>query len=286
MENDYEALDVDYGEGTEPPASPSFLAFFFLFLLVCLLTVLSQVGGLLLCASQPLLRGVHRKLRPSIGGPLATTTAAMLFGFLMATFSFFLIPALAPALGRVPLPCSSAESETLRPATKWTCFFNRHYVLPDVRSRLLAVAKAQKSVRYLDASFPFGTLTPLLPHLGHRDGREVDLAFVWADQPEPPSPIGYGVYDGPAPGEPVPCAAPDRPHRLRWDFAWLQQSYPGSRIDIVRTRDLIDAVLASRKTRKLFVEPHLAARMALSDPRVAFQGCDAARHDDHFHVAF
>ncbi len=284
MENDYEATDVDYGEGTEPPASPSFFVLFLLFLLVCLLTALSQVGGLLLCAAIPLLRGVHRKLRPSIGSVLATTTAAMLFGFLMATFSFFLIPAIAPAFGRVPLPCSTAESEALRPATKWTCYFNRHYVLPDVRKRLLAVAKAQKSVRYLDAGFPFGSLTPLLPHLGHRDGREVDLAFAWAGEAEPPSPFGYGVYDGPAPGEPVPCAG--RPHRLRWDFAWLQDRYRGSRVDILRTRDLVDGVLASPKTRKLFVEPHLAARMVLSDPRVAFQGCDAARHDDHFHVAF
>jgi hypothetical protein len=35
---------------------------------------------------------------------------------------------------------------------------------------------------------------------------------------------------------------------------------------------------------KIFVEPPLAAQLGLSDPKIRFQGCRAARHDDHIHI--
>ena len=35
---------------------------------------------------------------------------------------------------------------------------------------------------------------------------------------------------------------------------------------------------------KVFVEPHLAQRLNVSGSVIRFQGCRAARHDDHIHV--
>jgi hypothetical protein len=35
---------------------------------------------------------------------------------------------------------------------------------------------------------------------------------------------------------------------------------------------------------RVFIEPYLAKRLGVSSPRLRFQGCGAARHDDHVHV--
>jgi hypothetical protein len=39
--------------------------------------------------------------------------------------------------------------------------------------------------------------------------------------------------------------------------------------------------------RRVFIEPHLKARLDLARlSKVRFAGCRAARHDDHIHVDF
>jgi hypothetical protein len=35
---------------------------------------------------------------------------------------------------------------------------------------------------------------------------------------------------------------------------------------------------------RVFIEPYLAARLGVASPVLGFQGCRAARHDDHIHV--
>ncbi len=35
---------------------------------------------------------------------------------------------------------------------------------------------------------------------------------------------------------------------------------------------------------KVLLEPHLVRRLGLSSPLLRFQGCRAARHDDHLHL--
>ena len=35
---------------------------------------------------------------------------------------------------------------------------------------------------------------------------------------------------------------------------------------------------------KDFIEPHLAKRLGATTSKIRFQGCKAARHDDHIHV--
>jgi hypothetical protein len=39
------------------------------------------------------------------------------------------------------------------------------------------------------------------------------------------------------------------------------------------------------KVDTIFIEPYLAARLGVqASPALGFQGCRAARHDDHIHV--
>ncbi|KIT14546.1 hypothetical protein [Jannaschia aquimarina] len=35
---------------------------------------------------------------------------------------------------------------------------------------------------------------------------------------------------------------------------------------------------------KVFLHPHLVARLDAADPKIRFQGCRAARHDDNIHL--
>ena len=178
-----------------------------------------------------------------------------------------------------------------------TCVLNRHYATPAVRAELMRIADRLATdfpgarVSYLDAAFPFLDGVPLPPHLTHRDGRKVDIAlfFVAPDSGRPlpghaPSPIGYWGYVPPRPGEPSPCAGRDS--WLRWDFAWLQPLLPESELDAARTRALVQRLAASPRVVRIFLEPHLRQRLAVLHPKVRFQGCAAARHDDHIHVSF
>ena len=44
------------------------------------------------------------------------------------------------------------------------------------------------------------------------------------------------------------------------------------------------SVSARFKVERIFIEPYLAARLGVSSDVLGFQGCRAARHDDHIHI--
>ena len=67
---------------------------------------------------------------------------------------------------------------------------------------------------------------------------------------------------------------------LTWWFALLFRR----RLEPRRTTALMRGLLHDPRTAKVFLEPALAAELGLSDPHLRFQGCRAARHDDHIHV--
>ena len=144
-------------------------------------------------------------------------------------------------------------------------------------------------VTILEGSFPFFDGFPLPPHLSHHDGRKVDLAFFYRERATgqrrlegSPSPIGYFHFQQPRPGDVVPCAGRFTP--LRWDFAWLQPDEPAWILDEERTRAMILWLKERPEVARVFIEPHLAQRLGVSGGKVRFQGCQAARHDDHLHV--
>ena len=143
-------------------------------------------------------------------------------------------------------------------------------------------------VTILEGSFPFFDGFPLPPHLSHHDGRKVDLAYFYRDasgQPiarGSPSPIGYFHFQQPRSGDREPCAGRFTP--LRWDFGWLQPKAPAWVLDEERTRAMILWLKARPEVTRIFIEPHLADRLGVGGGKVRFQGCQAARHDDHLHV--
>jgi hypothetical protein len=220
------------------------------------------------------------------------------FAVLYLIVTFLLVPLLARRFGRVPLPVRGTVHVV--PLTVWTCLLNRHYVKPALRESLYLAARQLHAafpgtrVAYLDANFPFFDGFPLWAHLSHNDGNKLDLAFFYREartgEPLPgraPSPIGYGVYEGPAPGEinaSADCAA-----RGYWQYGLMGHLVPqghqeAMRFDASRTRKLIGLLTAQPGVGKLFIEPHLKTRLRLRSGKIRFHGCGAVRHDDHIHI--
>ena len=133
-------------------------------LAVALLTLLTQVGGVLLLACW-----FAARRKPA--------RALALFAMSYAALTVLVLPLVAPRFGRVALPCRAAGELPLRSASLGFCALNRHYVRPELRARLETLARELEArhpgsvVHTLDAGFPLGG--PLLPHLGHHDGRPV-----------------------------------------------------------------------------------------------------------------
>ena len=227
------------------------------------LTMISQVGGLAWLAALP-----FRRFWLAFG-----LAYGLLWG---ATFM------LAPPSGRVALPCIGGGP--LRSQSLLYCALNRHYVTPKLHALASDLARAMAAKHpgtvtlTLDAGFPFGRL-PLLPHLSHDDGEKLDIALYWADHPgRSKSPIGYwGYADG----------AGDCPNRwadLRWDMATLNTILPDWPLDRPRMTTALEWLASDPRTGKILIEPHIPQSLNLPHPKIRFQGCRAARHDDHIHL--
>ncbi len=192
----------------------------------------------------------------------------------------------APLLGRVPLPCGG---ETLRMQSPLYCAMLRNFVTPD----LLAVAQEAADrvaaefpgtvTLALDGGFPFLDGMPLVPHLSHGDDEKLDFAFYYRDEAgylagRTASWLGYFAFERGAETCPPAWAT------LRWDMGWFQPLVRDLELEPERTAALIRALAADPRVAKVFVEPPLAARLGLAGDKLRFQGCRAARHDDHVHI--
>lgn len=252
-------------------------------LAVVLLTALTQVGGIILLLA--LVLGRLFRWRGLI--------TAGIFILAYAAATLFVVPPLAAAGGRVPLPCAG---EPLR-ALPVLCVLNRHYVEPrlltlaDTLAGDVAEAFPGTVTVALDANFPLLNGFPLLPHLSHDDGRKLDLSYFYADAAgtylpgSTRSPIGYWAFEVPGPGEEASC--PDTWLTARWDMAALQPLFPALPLEPGRTRFALQWLFdkgPSFGLERVFVEPYLAERLGVSSPLLGFQGCRAARHDDHIHL--
>lgn len=261
-------------------------------LLVVVLTALTQIGGLILVLAWLATRIWWRR-----SGRLIPTI--VLFCVTYAVVSVWIVPPLAAAGGRQALPCSLQDDAPVRPQSLLYCILNRHYASPRVAEMLDALAADLSQsypgiqVAYLDASFPFFDGFPMPPHLSHDDGRKIDLPLYYRNDLGPPSavltpsPIGYFGFEQPRPGDPQPCAGRNDLITLRWDFDWLQDLLPTRSLDEVATASLVRWFVVNAEAygvERVLLEPHLQRRLAVEDALVRFQGCRAARHDDHIHV--
>lgn len=265
-------------------------------ILFCLLTVLTQVGGLVY-----LLSILTRKWTDNwtSNNYLKTTYRLTSFLTLYCLTTFLIVPLIAKPLGRVPLPL--IETNHLQPLNILTCFLNRNYVRPELRQMAFEVSSAMNrnfpgtTVNYLDANFPFIDKFPLIPHLSHNDGKKLDLSFCYRDsktnQPtnECPSFIGYGICEEPRPNEKNTadfCA--DKGY---WQYSFMtkvisQDNKQDFTFDNDKTRELVDLFATHPNIGKVFIEPHLKTRLNLTSDKIRFHGCQAVRHDDHIHVQY
>lgn len=198
-----------------------------------LLTLLTQIGGAVLWVTLPLLEFLGRVTR-RFGRGAAWIAPGVGFLAVYALAALVVVPPLAAPYSRQPLRCFGSADQPYAASSMLFCAANRHYASPAVHRLMVRVGREVAArypgsvVTYLDAGFPFLDGFPLLPHLSHRNGRTVDLAFFYRDaangrriQHGGGWPLGYWVFAPSRPGPP----------------------------QVVR-----------------------------------FQGCRAARHDDHAHV--
>ncbi|MGK9170401.1 hypothetical protein KXR53_29150 [Inquilinus limosus] len=264
----------------------------FFLLAVAILTMVSQIGGAVLIVAWlgSRLLPPQRRLR--------SLAVVVLFAVLYSAATLVVVPPLAALAGRVPLPCRAEPGRPVAAGHPLYCLLNRNYVDPRLVPLLDALAAAMDRAHpgtvtlYLDAGFPFLDGMPLAPHLSHDDGRKLDLAFFYTDPDggyRPSllrSPIGYWAFEQPGPGDPLPCTEP-RWLTLRWDMTLLQGLYLDRPLEPERTRTALAWLLAEGPRfglEKILLEPHLVQRFGLSSPLLRFQGCRAARHDDHLHL--
>jgi hypothetical protein len=245
-------------------------------LIVSLLSLLTQIGGVAYLAALPATWRWRRVSRWRHTAYLATATVVI-----YAVASIAIVPPLAAQFGRVRIPCATST---------WVgCVLNRTYARPqlaeliDMLNMRLAHDYPGSRVTVLDAGFPFFDGFPLPPHLSHHDGRKVDLAYFYRDARPiargSPSPVGYFHYQQPRAGDHEPCVGRITP--LRWDFAWLQPKEPAWVLDEERARAMVLWLKGRPEVTRILIEPHLAQRLGVSGGKVRFQGCFAARHDDH-----
>lgn len=266
------------------------LRFTFHALIAVILTLLTQIGGIAYLLALAAARAIGTRRFPA-------RLALFLLIYAGASFAAGLA---APMFGRVPLSCLSGAADRLVVRSPIYCALNRNYVTPEVRDLAKALA-AHMDQQFpgtitvaLDANFPFMNGFPLLPHLSHTDGRKLDFAYYYKDADGnflngvTRSPIGYFAFEEPAPGDELPCAGRYDWLTTRWDFDALQPLFPAYGIEKQRTSAAIAWLTTEGVSRfrleKIFIEPHLKNALGITDTHVRFQGCRAARHDDHLHI--
>lgn len=254
-----------------------------LVLLALVMTMLTQVGGILLLGG-----GIAGWwfLRQRMTGKRAFWTGAAvcyLAGLLV------IVPLLARPFGRQSLPWFATSKLPLRPRSLIYPLTFRNYAKPELIEILKrnSVSFAKKNpgakVDYLDACFPFPGV-PMLPHLSHKDGKKVDLCFVYKDRESgcptrSPSAIGYWIYEQPRSFDKSYPA-----NLLRWDMSWIQGLNRHRVLDEPKSRELIAQFSRESRIEKMFLEPHLQQRLGVGGGKVRFQSVRAARHDDHIHL--
>ncbi len=263
-------------------------------LIFTIITILTQVGGIVFLLSLFLNNWINKKTEKSY---LRFIYKFFTFILLYLSFTFLVIPVIARPFGRVPLPL--LETHHLQPLNVLTCVLNRHYVNPELKQTAFEVAEELNTrfpgtvVNYLDANFPFIDNFPLAPHLSHNDGKKLDLSFCYrvAASKEPtndcPSFIGYGISEDPTEFENNTAEYCDK--KGYWQYGILTSLVNQSKkkdfsFDHIRTAELVKLFAKQSHIGKIFIEPHLKTRLKLNSEKIRFHGCQAVRHDDHIHI--
>ena len=130
-------------------------------LFIALLTILTQVGGLLWLMSVFIAAKLQKRKRYT-------------FPIVYLAFNLIIIPSVTPYFGRKKLPLIKSA---LKPQNLIYPLLFRNYVdneLYDVLQKsTIDLAHLGIKTTYLDANFPFLNGFPLFPHLSHNDGKKI-----------------------------------------------------------------------------------------------------------------
>ncbi|WP_103068057.1 hypothetical protein [Aquimarina sediminis] len=255
------------------------------FFLFCLLTVVTQIGGVVYLLSELFIKRTSQKYR---------LKKFFLFILVYSVATFLIVPYTAPLLGRVRIK----DTAQIKAHSVFTKLLNRDYVSPKLYTALENVAESfQKSnsgvaLVYLDANFPYINGFPLLPHLSHNDGKKIDVSFVYEDQYQEivnkkPSFSGYGVFETPTKYEYNQNKICKQKGNWQYDFTkyvTLGTVNKDLKFSEKATKDLLLAIIKQKQVNKVFIEPHLKNRFKIQSSKIRFHGCRAVRHDDHIHL--
>lgn len=252
------------------------------FALIFLLTILTQIGGIIYVLTLFLVTTYNLKRKYGF----------MIFSIMYFVSTFLIVPPIAKYLGREKIQTSNS----IKPTSYMTVLLNRNYVVPEMNELLKdtdrILMKSGVGIRFLDANFPFVNGFPLLPHLSHKDGKKLDLSLVYETEKGEISTLsksrsGYGVFVEPKQTE-------FNQVEKCLDLGYFQYDYPkyltfgeeneSLQFSVLGSKRLIKAILGNENLEKLFIEPHLKQRLKLTDQRIRFHGCRAVRHDDHIHI--
>lgn len=252
-------------------------------LIVTLLTIITQIGGLAFLLSEWFAKKnkvAHRFKR--LG------TAFVIYLIL----TFLIVPLIAPLGGREKIK----HTQRIGPTTFMTVLLNRNYVRPALNELLEKVEQnlsgTKVRINYLDANFPFINKFPLLPHLSHSDGKKLDLSLIYESNTgeisnKQKSISGYGVFENPKVGESDQINHCVNKGYWQYDFPkYLTFGKKNKELIFSKkgTKTLMLAILKEDALGKIFIEPHLKARLNLTHTKIRYHGCQAVRHDDHIHL--
>ena len=266
------------------------------------LTFFTQVGGLIFLLWLLVYFKGLKKLFPE---EWKSVLSVLGFAGFYMIFNLLIIPLIASAFNRVPLPFS--KSGNLIPVTYWTCIFNRHYITREGKESLLTLSDGfvaqypECKVKYMDCNFPFRFIESkngntsgipfvegLFPHFSHV-GNKADVALVYHDETnklvtETPTAIGYGSSVNPLPGEScMPCKC-DKKNAF---YSFMFRNLPHDdaiQLDVDKSSKLVRHFLTAPQVRYTLLEQHLRERFRLKRFHFASHGCKTVRHDDHFHI--
>ena len=244
-------------------------------LIITLLTILTQIGGLLWLMSVIISKQWHLRKR-------------FVFPSVYLVCNLIVVPIVAPHFGRTKLPVIQS---VLKPQNLIYPLLFRNYVdnkLYDVlQQSTIDLAHLGIKTTYLDANFPFLNGFPLFPHLSHNDGKKIDIAFMYLENnnktDQKPSLLGYGAFVN----EPNPTSKQCKLQGY-WQYDLTKYLSPNKnkslQLDKENTKTLIQGLLYRSNISIVFIEPYLKSQLGLNSYKnVRFHGCQAVRHDDHIH---
>ena len=243
-------------------------------IIIIVLTVVTQVGGLIWLVS-------------IIISSFKNWNKRYVFTIIYLIFNLILVPPVAAYFGREELPWFN---ENLEAKIIFYPLAFRNYVKPELKNLLFESSKSSNiKITYLDANFPFLDGFPLLPHLSHDDGEKIDLSFQYTNKDgsktdKKPSFFGYGAYVKTKNVTSDNCL-----NKGYWQYDFTKYLNLGENNDLKfdsnSTRELITSLLNQSNTQKIFIKPYLKKSLRLeNESKIRFHGCQAVRHDDHIHL--